>query len=99
MYEHLPGGEILEEGLRDLESGIHSVSALLVLIAAPRLARHGIRIPGNTFASAMPEHALYDRLVAEHGPEAYGHYRSLLRRLVSLENALDSQASSVGPAR
>jgi len=80
MPEPLPGGEILTEGLRDLDRGIRSVPALLVLIASPRLARSGI---------VMPEHELYDLLVAAHGPEAYRMYRSLLRRLVNLENALD----------
>ena len=96
MYEHLPGGEILKDGLRDLEAGVRSVCALLVLIAAPRLRRCGIQIPQGVSSSALPEHELYDLLVAEHGPEAYRHYRSLLRRLVSLENALDSQSESVG---
>ena len=89
MHEDLPGGELLDQGLRDLGAGIRSVSALLVTIAAPRLARLGIQIPGNISLSPLPEQELYDLLVAEHGPEAYRHYRSLLRRLVSLENALD----------
>lgn len=93
MHEHLPGGEILEAGLRDLEAGTRTVSALLVLVAAPRLARRGIQIPKGV-APAVPEHELYDLLVAEHGPEAYRHYRSLLRRLVSLENALDVHSES-----
>ena len=95
MYEHLPGGEILKEGLRDLAAGARSNCALLVLIAAPRLARCGVEIPGGVSLSALPEHELYDLLIAEHGPEAYRHYRSLLRRLVSLENALDNTSESV----
>ena len=96
MHEHLPGGEILEQGLHDLGAGVRSVSALLVLIAAPRLARRGIQIPRGLSLSPLPEHELYDLLVAEQGPEAYRFYRSLLRRLVSLENALDIQSESVG---
>ncbi len=91
MYDHLPGGEILRDGLRDLESGKHSVTAMLVLIARPRLAGHGIQVPDGWAMSHCPEHELYRLLVVEHGPEAYRHYRSLLRRLVSLENALDVQ--------
>ena len=98
MYEHLPGGEILEGGLRDLEAGVRSVCALLVLIGAPRLVRHGIQIPEGASRSALPEHELYDLLTAAHGPEAYRHYRSWLCRLVSLENALDSQSESPGVA-
>ena len=98
MYEHLPGGEILQDGLRDLEAGIRSVCSLLVLIAAPRLTRCGIHIPRNAVASVLPEHDLYGLLTAEHGPEAYRHYRSWLRRLVSLENALDVRSASPGTA-
>src|SRR5258708_3278534 len=94
MYDHLPGGEILRNGLRDLQEGILSVDALLVLVAAPRLTRCGIRIPPISPPSAFPEHDLFRRLSFEHGPDAYRHYRSLLRRLVSLENALECQAHS-----
>ena len=99
MHENLPGGEILTDGLRDLENGIQSASSLLVLIAAPRLRRCGVRIPATILPLAPPEHELYDFLVAEHGQEAYRLYRSLLRRLVSLENALDIASISVEPAR
>ena len=96
MYEHLPGGEILQDGLRDLGAGVRSVGSLLVLIAAPRLTRCGIHIPRGMASSGLPEHELYDLLTAEHGPEAYRHYRSWLRRLVSLENALDGRSVSAG---
>ena len=98
MHENLPGGEILKDGLRDLERGIRSVSALLVMIAAPRLTRCGVRVPKAVFSSALPEHELYDLLVAEHGPEAYRLYGSFLRRLVSLENALELQSESMEAA-
>jgi hypothetical protein len=93
MYDHLPGGEILRNGLRDLQSGIRSVDALLVLVAAPRLTRLWNKIPDTSPSSELPAHALFHRLVAEHGAEAYRHYRSLLHRLVSLENALECQAA------
>lgn len=90
MYDHLPGGEILKRGLHDLQLGVRSTEALLVLIAAPRLSRCGIHIPPAGPPATLPEHELFDLLSAEHGPEAYRLYRSLLRRLVSLENALES---------
>jgi hypothetical protein len=92
MYDHLPGGEILRDGLRDLEAEVRSVNSLLLLIARPRLIRHGIPVPERVARPGLPEHELYQLLTVEHGPEAYRHYRSLLRRLVSLENALDSAA-------
>lgn len=43
-------------------------------------------------SSKLPEHDLFRLLSVEHGPEAYRHYRSLLRRL-SLENALECQTA------
>ncbi len=94
MYDHPPGGEILKNGLKDLQDGVQSIDALLVLVAAPRLTRCGIQIPHTDSLSELPEHALFRRLSVEHDPEAYRHYRSLLRRLVSLENALECQAAS-----
>jgi len=93
MYDHLPGSEILTKGLKDLQEGVQSVDALLVLVAAPRLTRCGIQILQSSSRSELPEHDLFRRLSVEHGQEAYRHYRSLLRRLVSLENALESQAT------
>jgi hypothetical protein len=89
MFEHLPGGDILIDGLRDLAAGIVSVPGLLLLAAEPRLRRNGIQFPENVVRPAIPEHDLYHLLVREHGSEAYRHYRALLRRLASLENALD----------
>ena len=92
MYEHLPGGELLEKGLKDLEGGVKSVEASLVLIGASRLLSCGVNIPQAIPSTDLPEHELYRQLRAQHGPEAYRHYRSLIRRLVSLENALDALA-------
>ena len=89
MFEHLPGGEILRDGLRDLHAGKLSVPALLVLTAEFRLSRCGIEIPSGVVRPAIPEHEVYRLLANEHGPEAYRHYNSLIRRLVSLEHALD----------
>jgi hypothetical protein len=93
MYDHLPGGELLMAGLRDLHAGVRSVDALLVLVAAPRLTQCGIRVPQLDTTSALPEHDLFELLSVEHGPEAYRYYRSLMRRLVSLEQALESAAA------
>lgn len=100
MYDHLPGGEILEAGLRDLRAGIRSVDALLVLVAAPRLVPCGIvlpELPSGDSHSALPEHDLFRALAAMHGPEAYRHYRSLMRRLASLVQALDNAVTPTQP--
>lgn len=91
MFDHLPGGDILCDGLEDLRAGRRSVNALLVLVGASRLARTGIQIPPTIQSGELPEHELYRRLVSQHGADAYRHYRSLMQRLVSLERALESQ--------
>jgi hypothetical protein len=65
-----------------------------MLIAAPRLARCGIPVPRSAASAGLPEHDLYDLLVAQHGLEAYRYYRSLLQQLVSLENALDNAGAA-----
>lgn len=93
MIDLLPGGDILREGLKDLEAGRSSIPGLLVLTAAPRLARCGVAIPVAAQWPALPEHELYRMLRREHGAEAYRHYRSLMRRLVSLEQALELTTS------
>lgn len=90
MFEHLPGGDLLEAGLRDLRAGRITEAALLVLVGRRRLVRCGIMVPSLDPPPALPEHALYDLLVDAHGREdGYRRYNSLMRRLVSLENALD----------
>ena len=89
MFDHLPGGEILRDGLCDLRAGRLTVPALLVLTAEYRLARCGIEIPKVAARPSITEHEVYRLLVREHGQEAYRHYRSWMQRLVSLENALE----------
>jgi hypothetical protein len=81
----LPGSDLVEQGLRDLERGIESVPALLVAIGAPRLARLGLRIPGPRIVS--PERRLYDALAARDPDSAHSRYNALVRRLVSFERA------------
>ena len=87
----LPGGEILEKGLRDLHSGVTSVEGLLVLIGRSRLTAAGIDVPAVPPADGgePPEHALYALLAQEHGNEAHARYNGLVRRLISLERALE----------
>lgn len=97
MFEYLPGGEILEEGLRDLANGIQSHSALLLMIAGPRLRSHGFPIPQFSQASRAGEELLYLDLYAQYGTDAYPRYNALIQRLVSLENALDATRRSPSP--
>lgn len=84
--DSLPGHDLIEAGIRDLEQGIVSVSALLVSIGAPRLRQLGFRVPP---ALSSPEHRLYE-LLAETGPDsAHSRYNALVRRLVSFERAAE----------
>ncbi len=86
----LPGADLIREGFRDLEDGIESVPALLVLIGAPRLRDLGFDVPDTP---DFPEDRLYAKLSEEHGNAAHSQYNALIRRLVSFERA----ASCVRP--
>jgi hypothetical protein len=81
----LPGGDLVAEGLRDLEEGRDSIAALLLQIGAPRLARLGISVPPR----ANAEHLLYERLALDDPLTAHARYNALLRRLVSFERAAE----------
>ena len=89
MYRHLPGGELLELGLKALASGQVDENVLLIAIGAPRLQKHGIVLPRQIVAGDLPEHQLFDLLARKYPREAHSRYNSLVRLLVSLENALD----------
>lgn len=81
---------MLTEGLQDLNAGVRTENALLMLVGRPRLERCGIPVPPSFRGDQGPEHELYDLLVSRLGREkGYSHYNSLIRRLVSLEHALD----------
>ena len=86
----LPGEDLVEQGLADLAENRITDSALLVLIAAPRLKRLGIDVPDRSFP--LPhEHHLYDRLAQRVGNAAHSQYNSLIRRIVSYSRALERE--------
>jgi hypothetical protein len=78
----LPGEDLVERGLHDLEQGVESPESLLVSIGAPRLRRLGLVVP-DPFPT--PERRLYQLLRQEHGDAAHSRYNALVRRLVSFE--------------
>jgi hypothetical protein len=82
----LPGGDIIEAGLSDLDAGIESVPALLVSIGAPRLRRIGYRIDAPL---TSPEERLYATLEREDPDAAHSRFNALIRRLVSFERAAE----------
>lgn len=88
ISDALPGADLIREGLRDLEAGVESVPALLVLVGAPRLRNLGVNVPRDTSA-APPEHRLYDLLASDDADSAHSRYNALIRRLVSFERAAE----------
>ena len=84
--EHLPGGDLVAKGLRDLATSSVTIEALLVSIAAPRLRGMGVVI-----TTPMPdsEHRLYQLLASEDPDSAHSRYNALLRRLTGFESALE----------
>lgn len=88
----LPGEQLVEQGLADLAQDRVSDASLLVLIAAPRLRRLGIRIP-NRSCQQPCEHQLYARLDERLGAGAHSYYNSLIRRIVSYARSLERERS------
>ncbi len=87
---HLPGRDVVEQGLADLAAGVESVASLLVAIGAPRLRELGLPV---SHSWTNPEHQLYQRLVEAYGPdEAHSRYNALIRQLVSFERAAECVA-------
>ncbi len=84
----LPGAELVEAGLRDLERGVDSAEALLVAIGAPRLRSLGLALPPPGRLPDRPELRLYELLGREAGRSTHARYNALVRRLVSFERCL-----------
>lgn len=80
----LPGADLVERGLADLNARRETAEALLVSIGAPRLQSLGYEL---TSPFDSPEHRLYLRLAEERGNAAHSAYNALIRRLVSFERA------------
>lgn len=82
--QSLPGADLIDRGLTDLNARRETVEALLVSVGAPRLRSLGyeLRSPIDS-----PEHKLYLRLAQEKGNAAHSAYNALIRRLVSFERA------------
>ncbi len=81
----LPGGDLIEIGLVDIQEGRESIAALLVAVGAPRLRVLGVSLPDSL--PTNPEHRLYDLLAKDESNSAHSRYNALIRRLVSFERA------------
>lgn len=82
----MPGGDLVQKGLVDLERGEVTVEALLVSIGASRLKAGGLEVSRTL---AEPEHRLYAVLAESDSDSAHSRYNALLRRLTSFESALE----------
>ncbi len=84
----LPGADLILPGLDDLQNGKpNTVGALLVAIAATRLAAAGLDVPKAPL-DANPELTLYAHL-QDQQEDAYLYYNALLHRLNSFCNAIE----------
>ncbi len=88
LMQGLPGEALLREGLADFRSGRRTIAACLVGIARSRLTGAGLLPLSASNPIPDPEMQLY-RLLRLQGGDAYSRYNSLIRELVSFEQALD----------
>ena len=82
----MPGVDLIETGIADLNRGIESVEALLVSIGADRLSQLGLPVHSPI---TRPEHRLYAELARDDPNSAHSRYNALVRRLVSFERAAE----------
>jgi len=87
MTSALPGQDLIEAGLLDLQAGRETIEALLVAIGEPRLRRLGLNLPEQL--PANPEHRLYELLAMDGSDSAHSRYNALIRKLVSFERAAE----------
>lgn len=89
LMNSLPGSDLIEAGLRDLQDRRETIASLLVSIGAPKLRSLGMDIPTipAPFASS-PEHRLYDLLATDNPDSAHSRYNALIRKLVSFQRAI-----------
>lgn len=89
ISDALPGADLIRKGLADLQRGVESIEALLVLVGAPRLRELGVDVVDTLPRTDYPEHRLYDLLAKEDDDGVHSRYNALIRRLVSFERAAE----------
>ena len=89
--KHLPGGDLISEGLVDIGAGRQTVGALLVEIGASRIRRAGVSVPPHPSAPIDAELRLYALLRDQYPADAYSRYNAFLRLLISFEQALERE--------
>jgi hypothetical protein len=84
--------EMVNQGLTDLAKGKLSESALLVLVAGPRLRGLGIFVPEYSLDEPY-EDALYTLIEERLDRGAHPYYNSLIRRIVNYARAMEKEQS------
>lgn len=92
--DDVPGNELVQAGVADLERGTLTVEALLVAVGAPRLRTLGLPVPQSGDIPDHPELALYKAIGRLHPEDAHSRYNALIRRLVSYERELERRRYS-----
>lgn len=95
-FAYLPAGELLEQGLDDLERGEATLEALLVAMAWPRLEPLGLVSRGAVERLRSPDGDDFElrayRVLAERmGGDAHGRFLALSAELESALNALERE--------
>lgn len=86
----LPGAEIVERALKDLERHVESSAAIALQVIAPRLRLMGYDVPRSALDES-PELCLYRQLSNEHVLDPYSSYNAMLRRLYSFAAAVEAK--------
>lgn len=84
IRQDLPGADLVESGLSDLQAGRETAASLLVASFSSRLRRLGFAVPDTDIPD--PELRLY-RLLERTRPNPHHFYNALRRRLVSFAEA------------
>jgi hypothetical protein len=82
----LPGAEIVNTGIADLEAGRDTPQADAVLMAATRLRAAGAKVP-PAVTREPAAHRLYARLARDDPRNAHSRYNAIVRRVISFARA------------
>lgn len=89
---HLPGYELIQQGLEDLRLNKESYHYALLYSAETRLSKLGIELKGNR--PTNPSMLMFSLLKTEFGDGAHSKYNALNRRLLSFCKARELELRS-----
>jgi hypothetical protein len=86
--ERYPGGELIRQGILDIQAGQLTPCACLIKIGFPVISKAGLISPETKFTSNEEGELTLYRLLREEAGDAYSRYNALIRQLVSFERAI-----------